>query len=74
MHDTVSALVDADEIAPRGRTTADDLEFAATWLESYEGDPEDDRANLVALATVAAHLRREAARRVRRTEERAAGR
>ncbi len=65
MHATVIELVEAGEITPRKRTTVDDLELAATWLEQYEGDPDEDRPNLTALATAAAYLRREAARRTR---------
>lgn len=67
-HGTVIELVEAGEITARKRTTVDDLEFAATWLEQYEGDPEDDPANLAAAATVARYLRREAARREARKE------
>jgi hypothetical protein len=63
MHATVRALSDAGEVTARRRTTTDDLEFAAEWLEAYEGDPDDDGENLTALATVARRLRREAARR-----------
>lgn len=66
MHATVEALLGAGEITPRSRTTTDDLLFAATWLESYEGDPEDDPENLTAAATVARFLRREAERRINR--------
>lgn len=67
MHATVHELVEAGEVTPRKRTTADDLEFAATWLEAYEGDPEDDSQCLTTLASVARYLRREAARRENRT-------
>ena len=63
MHGTVYELVESGEITARKRTTVDDLEFAATWLEQYEGDPEDDEENLTAAAAVARYLRREAARR-----------
>ncbi len=63
MHGPVIVLVEAGEITPRARKTADDLDLAATWLESYEGDTEDDKPNLVALATVAESLRKQAARR-----------
>ncbi len=66
MHATVEALTDAGEITARKRVKADDLELAATWLEAYEGNPEDDSENLTALATVAASLRREAQRRRKR--------
>jgi hypothetical protein len=64
MHGTTQELVDDGAIIPRRRTTVDDLEFAATWLEAYEGDPADDAGNLTAAATVAAYLRREAMRRI----------
>lgn len=71
MHATVVELVEAGEITPRKRVTADDLEYAATWLEAFEGDPDDGPSdNLTAYATVAAWLRREAAKR----EAKAAGR
>jgi hypothetical protein len=66
MHGTVESLVEAGAIRARKRTTADDLEFAATWLEAFEGDPDDDPESLTALATVADYLRREADRRNRR--------
>lgn len=68
MIDTVEALLIAGEITPRKRVTADDLEFAATWLEAYEGNPEEDRNNLIALASVAGFLRREVAKRDRRND------
>jgi hypothetical protein len=42
----------------RERVTADDLELAATWLESYESDEGDDAAE--AMEAVAALLRKEA--------------
>jgi hypothetical protein len=60
---TVFELVEAGEITPRKRTTVDDLEWGATWLEQYEGDPEDDPDVLTAMATAAQYLRREAAKR-----------
>lgn len=60
---TVHDHTESGAIIPRKRTTADDLLFAATWLEAYEGAPGDDRDNLVSLATVARRLRREAGRR-----------
>ena len=63
---TVEVLVEAGEITPRQRATVDDLEFAATWLDAYEGDPEDDPEILVAAATVARWLRREVDRRLAR--------
>lgn len=63
MIDTVYTLTELGTIVPRKRTTADDLELAATWLEAYEGDPEEDSTNLVALASVARKLRLEASRR-----------
>jgi Asp-tRNA(Asn)/Glu-tRNA(Gln) amidotransferase C subunit len=50
-------------ITARKRKTVDDLELAATWLEQYEGEPEDDREGMTSLATVAAWLRDEVARR-----------
>lgn len=43
------------------RVSVDDLLFAATWLEGYEG--EDDDANNEAAARVAAWLRTEVDRR-----------
>lgn len=62
-HGTVHELTEAGAITARRRATVDDLEFAATWLESYEGDPDDDPTNLAAAATAAAYLRRQVARR-----------
>ena len=68
--ETVFDLLKMGAITARLRTTTDDLEFAATWLEAYEGDPADDAANLTALATVARYQRREAARRITRANHR----
>jgi hypothetical protein len=62
---TVLEHVETGEIKAKSRTTQNALEFAATWLEAYEGDPEDDRDNLTDLATVAQYLRREASKRKR---------
>lgn len=67
---TVEAHMESGAIAPRRRVTVDDLELAATWLENYEGSPDDDGGNLTSLASVAVFLRKEAARRVARTEGR----
>ncbi len=66
-HGTVISHVEGETITPRRRVTIDDLEFAATWLEHYEGDPDEDQPELIALATVAAKLRAEAARRRERS-------
>jgi hypothetical protein len=60
---TVEAHVAAGTITARRRTTADDLLFAAEWLMAYEGDPDDDRPNMEALAAVARYLANEAQRR-----------
>lgn len=68
MIDTVYAHIESAAIVPRKRTTSDDLEFAATWLEAYEGDPEEDSDNLIALASVARKLRLEASRRNTQTQ------
>lgn len=43
------------------RVTADDLLFAADWIEAYDGAPDD--ANNAAAARVGAWLRAEVARR-----------
>lgn len=66
MFDTVQGHLDNGRITARKRTRIDDLLFAATWLEAYEGDPDDDTDSLTALATVAAYLRRQAERRDRK--------
>lgn len=63
MISTVEEHVDAGRITPGKRVTRSALELAATWLEAYEGDVEDDGDNLTELATVAAFLRREAQKR-----------
>ncbi len=57
---TVEALTEEGAITPRGRVTADNLDWAATWLEAYEGDTDTDREVLTVMATVAASLRRQA--------------
>ncbi len=62
---TVEEHLDAGRIVPRKRLTRDALDLAATWLEAYEGDAEEDADNLTELATVAAFLRRESAKRKR---------
>lgn len=62
---TVETLTATGELTPRKRVTAEDLEFAATWLEAYEGEMDNDADNLIALATVARSLRMEAERRQR---------
>jgi hypothetical protein len=69
-HATVFEHVEAGDVKPRSRVSVDALELAATWLESYEGDPDDDRANLTDLATVAAELRARADRRTARAAAR----
>jgi hypothetical protein len=51
------------------RVTTDDLEFAATWLDCYEG--QDDDGNNAAAVRVAAWLRAEVARRERDADVRA---
>jgi hypothetical protein len=43
------------------RVSVDDLEFAATWLDNYEG--QDDDENNAAAVRVAAWLRAEIAKR-----------
>lgn len=68
-HGTVTSHIEAGTITPRKRVTVDDLEFAATWLEAFEGDPDQDKPELIALATVAASLRRDAARRRERSSK-----
>lgn len=65
-HDTVETLIANGEIVPRGRVTIDDLSLAAVWCRAYEGDPDDDRDNLTALASVADYLDREINRRTKR--------
>lgn len=63
---TVEAHLASATLSPRRRMTANDMWLAVTWLRAYEGDPSED-PNMVALATVAANLAREATRRERRT-------
>lgn len=69
MIETVRTHMDNGDIAPRPTgMNANDLEFAAAWLEAYEADPDEDesvRQSLESLATVAAWCRREADRRDR---------
>jgi hypothetical protein len=69
-HGTVEYLLDEGFIAPRDRTTADDLELAATWLEAYEGDTDDDYPGLTTMATVAQYLRNQASQRRKRAQHR----
>ena len=44
------------------RVSRDDLDFAATWLDNYEGQDDDDENNAAA-TRVSAWLRAEIARR-----------
>lgn len=62
---TVAGHLHDGVVRPRIRKTVDDLELAATWLEAYEADIDQDLDMVISLATVAAWLRREAARRDR---------
>lgn len=62
MYDTVEGHVAAGRITVPQRTTADDLLAAATWLDAYESDPDED-GNVRSLAAVALYLRKEAERR-----------
>lgn len=57
----MTPLTDREREMPK-RVTADALEMAATWCDSYEAAP-DDQDVADDLAAVAAWLRREAARR-----------
>jgi hypothetical protein len=63
MYSTVYEMVETGVITPKLRTTSDDLELAATWLEAYEGDIEDSPEILITMASVAAKLRKEVNKR-----------
>lgn len=73
-HGTVEQHVIDGTIVPRTRTTADDLDWAATWLEAYEGCPDTDKDVLTIAATVAAALRRDSRQRRRQADDRRAER
>jgi hypothetical protein len=70
---TVRDHVEAGTIKVPQRVTVDALDLAATWLEAYEGDDEDDANNLAELAGVAVFLRRESERRGQRRRARSSG-
>lgn len=62
-YDTIGGHIAAGRVTAKKTVSVDDLLFAATWCEAFECSPADDPEALQALATVAASLRRQAARR-----------
>ncbi len=62
-YDTVRGHMTAGALTAKQRASTDDLWAGVEWLEAYEGTADDP--TLRAMATAAAFLRREIARRGR---------
>jgi hypothetical protein len=63
MFNTVAGHIEDGTVSPKVKKSVDDLELAATWLESYEADADEDMDMIQSLATTAAWLRRLAEKR-----------